>query len=266
MASPLLLRSSRGSTLTPVGALMLERAEEILALSDRALSDAREFANMGRTRLRFGAFPTGAARLLPGVATRLRDVGIELDAVLEEIAPLVTRINQRTLDAALVYTASGHQLPFRSEVHTLPLLADPLLLALPMNHPATPLPRFNTAALLALHDTPWVFSATPGDTLDAVVREAFATHRFDIAVQTDDYAVALGMVSAGLGVGLVPTLAAVNVPENVALRPIDDERFAREILLAVPGGRPDRVPAIKQLIEALRKTIDALTHAAHERS
>ena len=258
VGAPLTSRSSRGSALTPAGALMLERGSEILALSNRALADVREFAKVGKVRLRFGSFPTAAARLLPGVAQRLRDVGIELDAVLEEVAPLVARVNQRTLDAALVYTASGYSLPFRHGVHTVQLLTDPLLLALPSHHPAAARRGFDAAALLELDDSRWVFGATPGDTLDDVVRDAFAGRRFEIAVRTDDYSVALGMVAAGLGIGLVPQLAAANAPEGVELRPIDDPRFAREILLAASGDRGEPSPAVRQLAEAVRRTIETL--------
>lgn len=260
VGSPLLTRSTRGSTLTAAGALLLERGGEILALADRALTDAREFAQVGREKLRFGSFPTAAARLLPAIAARLRDVGIELDAVLEEIAPLVAQVNQRTLDAALVYTASGTALPFRPEVQTVHLLTDPLLLALPAAHPAARRSSIDAVGLLALSDASWVFSATPGDTLDDVVRDVFAAagQPFQVSVRTDDYAVALGMVAAGLGVGLVPRLATEHVPPGVELRPIDDPRFAREILLAAPitaGGIP---PAVRQLIEAVRRAIASL--------
>ncbi len=260
VGSPMVTRSTRGTTLTAAGNLLLERGTHILALADRALTDVREFSQIGRTRLRFGSFPTAAARLLPGITERLAEVGIELDAVLEEIAPLVASVNQRTLDAALVYTASGYELPFRAEVHTTHLLTDPLLLALPKQHPAARRRSFDVAGLLELSDSSWVFSATPGDTLDDVVRDVFADAGlpFEVAVRTDDYSVALGMVAAGLGVGLVPQLATGHVPDGVQLRPIDDPRFAREILLAASGsgGRPS--PAIRQLTEAVRRAIDAL--------
>src|SRR5690606_11390366 len=106
--SELTSRSTRGSRLTIAGQLMHERGEEILALSDRALTDVRDLAQLGHVRLRFGIFPTAAARLLPGIATRLTELGIELDATLEEIMPLVSGVNQHTIDAALVYTASGY--------------------------------------------------------------------------------------------------------------------------------------------------------------
>lgn len=260
VGSPLLVRSTRGSTLTAAGRLLLERGTEILSLSERALTDAREFAQVGRARLRFGSFPTAAARLLPGIAARLREVGIELDAVLEEISPLVASVNQRSLDAALVYTASGYRLPFRADVHTTHVLTDPLLLALPARHPAAGRPSFDAAGLLSLSDSSWVFSATPGDTLDDVVRDEFAAagRPFEVAVRTDDYAVALGMVAAELGVGLVPRLATDRVPAGVVLRPLDDPRFAREILLAAPASAAEPPPAVRQLAEAVRRAIAAL--------
>ncbi|MBO1900869.1 LysR family transcriptional regulator [Leucobacter weissii] len=256
---PLTERSARGSTLTAAGGLMLERGSEILALSERALADVREFAKVGRTRLRFGSFPTAAARLLPSIVKRLGEVGIELDAVLEEIAPLVARVNQHTLDAALVYTAPGYPLPFRTGVHTTHLLTDPLLLALPADHGSAGRERFTLEALLDLDDSPWVYGATPGDTLDEVITDAFADagRRFEVAIRTDDYSVALGMVAAGMGVGMVPQLAAEHIPPGTVLRPIDDPRFAREILLAATGPHPS--PAVRQLAEAVRRTIAALS-------
>jgi DNA-binding transcriptional LysR family regulator len=255
IGAPLTSRTNRGSSLTPAGSLMLERGNAILALSERALADVREFAKVGRVRLRFGSFPTAAARILPSIAHRLREVGIELDAVLEEISPLVSRMNQHTLDAALVYTASGYHLPFRHDIHTLPLLTDPLMLALPTDHPAAHRTSFDAEALLSLADSRWVFSSTPGDTLDDVVRDVFTGSRFEVAVRTDDYSVALGMVAAGMGIGLIPRLAAVNVPEGVALKQIDDARFAREILLATVGSDAETSPAIRQLIEAVRRSL-----------
>ncbi|MGK0721519.1 LysR family transcriptional regulator [Leucobacter sp. W1478] len=260
VGSVLVTRSTRGSTLTAAGLLLLDRGGEILALSDRALTDVREFAQVGRTKLRFGSFPTAAARLLPAIAARLREVGIELDAVLEEISPLVSQVNQRTLDAALVYTASGYALPFRSDVHTTHLLTDPLLLALPAQHPAARQARVDAEGLISLSDSSWVFSATPGDTLDDVVRDVFADAGlpFHVAVRTDDYSVALGMVAADLGVGLVPRLATEHVPAGVVLRPIDDPRFAREILLATPASPAGPSPAVRQLAEAVRRAIATL--------
>lgn len=261
----LLSRSSRGSTLTMAGSLMLERGIEILSLSERALVDVRDLSQLGRIRLRFGTFPTAAAQLLPQIASRLSEIGVELDTVLEEVTPLVTRINQRELDAALLYTAGGYELPFRADVHTTHVLRDPLLLAIPRTHPLAETRIIDHAALLTLAKEPWVLGATPGDTMDDIVRDVFseAGLEIDVAIRSDDFSVVLGLVAAGMVIGLVPRLAAATLPAGVVIRPIDDSRFAREIVLAAPGEGPGRQPpvAVRQLADAVRRSIAAIPEA-----
>ncbi|RGE23796.1 LysR family transcriptional regulator [Leucobacter sp. wl10] len=260
VGADLTVRSTRGSRLTAAGGLMLERGHEILGLAERALTDVRDLAQLGRIRLRFGTFPTAASRLLPGIAGRVAELGIELDTTLEELAPLVTRVNQHTLDAALVYAAGGYQLPFRSEVHTTHLFTDPMLLALPAAHPAAEHRSFDHEALLSLAGDSWVMGSTPGDTLDDLVHEVFQAegHRIEVAIRTDDYSVVLGLVAAGMAVALVPSLVGNQHAEGVVLRPIDDPRFARELLLAAPAGPGGPSAAVRQLAEAVRRSISAL--------
>ncbi|MEJ6490045.1 LysR family transcriptional regulator [Leucobacter sp. USCH14] len=260
VGTDLTTRSTRGSKLTTAGSLMLERGGEMLSLADRALTDVRDLAQLGKIRLRFGTFPTAASRLLPGIASRVAELGIELDATLEELAPLITRINQHTLDAALVYAAGGYRLPFRSEVHTTHLFTDPMLLALPASHPAAAQPSFDRRSLLALAGDSWVMGSTPGDTLDDLVREVFESEgmQVNVAIRTDDYSVVLGLIAAGMAVALVPSLVSFNPPDGVALRPIDDPLFARELLLAAPAGPGGPSAAVRQLAEAVRRSIGAL--------
>ena len=260
VGTDLTTRSTRGSKLTTAGSLMLERGDEMLSLADRALTDVRDLAQLGKIRLRFGTFPTAASRLLPGIASRVAELGIELDATLEELAPLITRINQHTLDAALVYAAGGYRLPFRSEVHTTHLFTDPMLLALPASHPAAAQSSFDRRSLLTLAGDSWVMGSTPGDTLDDLVREVFESEgmQVNVAIRTDDYSVVLGLIAAGMAVALVPSLVSFNPPEGVALRPIDDPLFARELLLAAPAGPGGPSAAVRQLAEAVRRSIGAL--------
>ncbi|WP_245907407.1 LysR family transcriptional regulator [Leucobacter massiliensis] len=260
VGADLTVRSTRGSRLTTAGTLMLERGEEILGLAERALTDVRDLSQLGRVRLRFGTFPTAASRLLPGIASRVAELGIELDATLEELAPLVTRVNQHTLDAALVYAAGGYRLPFRSEVHTTHLFSEPMLVALPESHPLARLSSLDEADLLSLAHESWVMGSTPGDTLDDLVREVFqaAGHQLQVAIRTDDYSVVLGLVAAGMAVALVPSLASNHPPEGVALRPLTGSRFTRELLLAAPAGPGGPSAAVRQLAEAVRRSISAL--------
>lgn len=261
VGTPLLLRSTRGSALTSAGTLMVERAAEILGLAERAVTDTQELANLGRVRVRFGIFPTAAARLLPDIVSRLGLVGVELDASLEEVSPLVTGVNRRELDAALVYTAGGYQLPFRAEVHTTPVLSEPLLLVLPQGHRFAEQEHISHEDLLSLAGDPWVLGATAGDTMDDAVRDVFqaAGLELNVAMRSDDFSVVQGLVAAGMVIGLVPELALITRRDDIVAKPIVGASFTREIVLAAQGEGPGKQPpaAVRQLAEAIRRSVQA---------
>ncbi|MGW9021992.1 LysR family transcriptional regulator [Leucobacter chromiiresistens] len=266
IGSPVLERSTRGSTPTPVGVLVLDRGEEILTLSDRALRDARDLAQMGRARLRFGTFPTAAAKLLPSIVSQVSDLGIEIDAVLEEVGPLIAHVNNRTLDAALLYSVPGYEVPLRPDIATTEVLRDPLLLALPEDHPLADRASFDRAALLTLHGERWLLGTSRHDPMDSVLVDAFAEagRELEVAIRTDDFQVMLGMIAAGMVIGLVAKLAAGPTHPGVVLRPIDDPAFARSVLLAAPteGGGEGPSTAARQLAAAIRNAVARSEHPA----
>ncbi|WP_336661013.1 LysR family transcriptional regulator [Leucobacter sp. USHLN153] len=285
IGAPVLARSKRGSTLTPVGVLVLDRGEEILSLSDRALRDARDLAQMGRTRLTFGTFPTAAAKLLPSIVSQVSDLGIEIDAVLEEVGPLVAHVNDRTLDAALLYSVPGYEVPVRADIVTTEVLRDPLMLALPEGHPLADRASIDRETLLSLHTERWLFGAGREDPIDVIVADAFAEagYEVDVAIRTDDFQVMLGMVAAGMVIGLLARLAAGPTHHGVVLVPIDDPAFVRTVLLAAPrasgagsgagagtgaggavGGSTPAQPstAVRQLAVAIRTAVARAEHPA----
>jgi DNA-binding transcriptional LysR family regulator len=51
------------------------------------------------------------------------------------VQPLIADLNLGELDATLVYSVPGYELPFRSHVVTTEVHRDPLMLALPEGHP-----------------------------------------------------------------------------------------------------------------------------------
>ncbi|WP_295013733.1 LysR family transcriptional regulator [uncultured Microbacterium sp.] len=265
VGAPVLVRSPRGSRLTPVGMLLWERAQEILTLSDRAVRDARELAQLGHVRVRFAMFPTAAALVLPTVVARMNDVGIDVDAVLEEGPSLVDRVNRGEADAVLVYTVPGYALPFRPHVATQEVHRDPLLLALPAEHPLAMRSSIDLAALLTLHGERWIFAAAPDDPMDTIVIDAFAEagHAIEAAIRTDDFQVMQGMIAARMAVGLLPRLAATGSHPGVVLRPLDDPAFVRSILVATAGeGGARRHPAaVRRLVSAVRDGFGARAHA-----
>lgn len=232
----LLHRSTRGSTLTPAGEMMLDRANRILSLSNRALHDVRDQAQSGLTRLKFGTFPTAASVLLPSIVDRSKKAGLHIDSTLEEVSQLVTHVNQHDHDAVLLYSVPGYDLPFGPDIRTTEVFREPLQLALPASHPLAERDSIDVATLVELSDENWLLGATRDDPIDTVVVDAFkaAGHQLEVEFRTDDYSVMLGMIAAEMVVGLVPLMASKGHHPGVALLSISDPAFARSILLATP--------------------------------
>ncbi len=262
VGTPLLRRTTRGSTLTPAGMMMLEQGNRILNLSERALKDVRAHAATGATRLQFGAFPTAAAFLLPSIVGLAKEEGIHIQSTLEEFGQLVSHVNRHEYDVVLVYSVPGYDLPFATDIQTTEVFQDPLHLALPESHPLAVREPIDVETLLTLDEENWLFGSTPDDPMDLVVIDAFraAGHELEVAFRTDDFSVMLGMIAAGMVIGLVPKMAAGNAPAGVVLRPIADPRFARSLLLAAPSvGAGKEPPAVVNRFAAVVR--QAITEA-----
>jgi DNA-binding transcriptional LysR family regulator len=72
-----------------------------------------------------------------------------------------------------------------------------------------------------------------------------------IGYETDNFTAVLGMVSAGLGVALIPSLALAvsTLPPDVVIRPTANHDHRTIHLVAAPGS--DQVPAIAAAASAI---------------
>lgn len=252
VGAPLLRRTTRGSTLTPEGEVLLLRGRQILNDADAALDEARRLARHARSRLRFGLVPTVAARFLPAIAHTLTSNDVDPSAVLEENPVLLQRISDRELDAALVYRVAGYPLPLSSEIRVTKLYSDPLLLALPSNHPMAERSSIDLDALRQLREESWVFGTTDTDPLDDLVRDALADDPRPVrsVIRTEDYSVLLGVVASELSIGVLSSLwvDVGKVPPGVVLRPFADRKFTRDIVMLTPQRPLDTVGLIRSAV------------------
>jgi DNA-binding transcriptional LysR family regulator len=77
--------------------------------------------------------------------------------------------------------------------------------------------------------------------------------RVDAAgLTSDDYTVIMALVQAGLGVSLIPRLAAEQLAAEVRLHPVADLHLTRTVSVAVRSGSGGD-PAIAALVLALRR-------------
>jgi len=247
---PLLEREGRGVRLTEAARRLVAHTEVILADLERAEADLAATGTAVRGTVRVGAFPTAARALVPPAAGAVRRAHPDVRVVLVEGEPHATlpALRLGDLDAAVVHRYD--LLPAREDpgVEVRELLVDPLWVALPPGDPAAgPGP----VRLADLRDRRWIGGA-PDTSCYAVVIQACALAGYRPAVDfhSNDFAVVLALVEAGLGVALVPGLALAGTATGAAFRPVGELPLSRRVLAAVRAGSAS-APAVAAVLDAL---------------
>jgi DNA-binding transcriptional LysR family regulator len=144
-------RSSRGVTLTDVGAVLLREARPVLARADRAVEAVRRAARGEQGELRVGFLSTVANYLMPPVvrAFRERHPGVALHTEDLTIAALVAALRDGTLDAGL------SRPPRVDDLATEVVLREPVAAVLPEGHRLAGRAELTLADLA---DEPWVLT------------------------------------------------------------------------------------------------------------
>ncbi|MEU9104089.1 LysR substrate-binding domain-containing protein [Streptomyces xanthophaeus] len=249
-------RGPRGAALTELGEALLPHAEAVLERLRYAELEVRDLAERGARTLHIGTFPTAGALLLAPAVKRLHQQGVHISLTEGELPLLLRRLRARELQAALVFSQPGDRLDLHDAFELHPLLADPLLLVMPQDHPCAALDR---VPLTALRDTAWVGAADPHDPCDRVLAWACAQQGFEPvhAMRTDDYAVVQGLVAAGTGVALVPRLALGAPRADLVVRPLAGPELTREISVVVLHSTAAR--SAQELVSALLEQAALIT-------
>lgn len=252
LGAPVVDRARTGVILTPVGEEALRRATVILNEAEELVEAAKNAGQPLTGRFRLGVIPTIAPFLLPKALPLLRQRYPKLRLFLREdlTQRLIGELKAGRLDAALI------ALPFETQgLEWAHISDDELLAAVPADHPlarqasATPeaLEREN---LILLEDghclREHALSACRLNPPRGVVgEEPFAATSLPTLVQ---------MVGSGLGVTFLPQMAVsagLASGANVAVRPIEADHPAREIVVAWRAGSNRRAEG-RLLAETLK--------------
>ena len=259
LGTRLLERDARGVAPTRAGAALLRHAETLLDAARRAEAEVRAEAGLHVPRVRIGAFTTAAAGLVPMALRELRaarpDVQPQLRIIEDEAA--VEEVVAGRLDVVLLIASPLAPLDVRDGIEVEEVYDDPMLVALPAAHPSA---RRAAVELAELRDDPWLLTEVGGTCEDSnIVRRACADAGFTPAVhfESEDYQALLGLTASGMGVTVIPSLAALSVPRDVVVRPVAGHRPSRSIHAAVRAGR--REPEVDAALDALRIAARRLT-------
>jgi LysR family hydrogen peroxide-inducible transcriptional activator len=253
LGAPVVDRARTGVILTPVGEEALRRATVILNEAEELVEAAKNAGQPLTGRFRLGVIPTIAPFLLPGALPLLRDRFPKLRLFLREdlTQRLIAELKAGRLDAALI------ALPFEmGGLEWAHVADDELLAALPADHPLALLKSTSPEAmeqenLILLEDGHCLREhALAACRLNpprmGAGEEPFAATSLPTLVQ---------MVGSGLGVTFLPQMAvSAGLAEaaNVAVRPIDADHPAREIVVAWRAGSNRRAEG-KLLAEVLKE-------------
>jgi len=244
----LVTRAAQGARLTEAGQVLVRHAEVIFAALDDAENELRAVLGLEAGRLRLATFSSAAANIVPLAIARFRDAHPGVELIVEMIEPeeSIPRLRSGELDIALTNDIESRPGEALERVH---LFDDPMYVALPRGHRLAEHPNLR---LRDLSDEPWMLGTTASCPDAAMFKRACHAAGFEprIAFENDDYHAILGFVAAGVGIALIPDLAARAAREDVDIRSLGARAPVRKVAAALPAGY--RSPAAEAMLEILR--------------
>jgi DNA-binding transcriptional LysR family regulator len=223
-------RHARGVRPTEAGRIVARHATAVLESLESARSELRDLGLHTAARVRLGAFSTATAALVPRAIVLATQRNPLLDVRLREgtTPRLLTALTRRRIDLAVL---SGHfEVPGGVEV--IPLLDDALYVAVPQGHR---LAQHASVPVSALRDERWIVGSEESPT-SLLGAWNSALWQPVVAHVARDWVTKLGLVSAGLGVTIVPGLAVSALPATISVVRIEDPAAVRRTVVAhIPG-------------------------------
>jgi DNA-binding transcriptional LysR family regulator len=210
----------------------------------------RASSGVHATVVRVGSFSTAAGGLVPMAFQELRAAqpSLELKLKITEPEDAVEDVCRDRLDIGLVLDSEVAPFSAPAGTEVVEVFLDPMFVLLPAGHP---LARRPSVPLELLRNEQWLLPAVGGTCEDSnIVRRACSRAGFDPLVhyETDDYQALQGLTASGMGVALIPSLAAQTIRSDIVIRPVEGEAPTRRILAVV---RPDRAAAVDAALDAL---------------
>ncbi|MCT2584163.1 LysR family transcriptional regulator [Actinophytocola gossypii] len=262
VAATLFDRVPRGVRLTDEGRCLLGHADAVLDRLDAARRDLAALREVDSGRLRIGAFATAEAVLVPRAMAAFRAAHPRVELSLSDglSATQEARLRAGELDVAVLSVPTGQTANPPDGLALRHLLDDPPLVALPTGHR---LAARHTIRLTELAEESWIAGSTAvEDTLiGACLRSGF---RPAVRYVVGEWTAKQGLVAAGLGVTLVPGLAATALRQDVLVKRLRAEELTPRRVYAATAERVPPAPArfldhLAASATELRRELAALT-------
>jgi len=249
----LLERTKRRVALSGPGSAFLEEARRTLASAEQAVRAARRASAGEVGRLRVGYVDLAMWGSLPSILRLYADRYPEVTLSLTELhrEPQRDALLRGELDVGFLTLKDGDT-ALEGEL----VVADPLLVALPDDHPAG---RRKRVPIGDLAEEPWVTFPAELKTLyldltfAACAQAGFAPR---VVQETSQLHTLTALVSAGVGVTLVPSVVARAERAGVAFRPLTGKAPRLPLHVVWPAGR--LAPTGRSFVDVVRKVPHSL--------
>ncbi|MHC9237069.1 LysR family transcriptional regulator [Pseudooceanicola sp. 502str34] len=242
-------RSRSQIRLTQAGEVFLERARDLVDRLDSAYREARLIGQGGAGRLRIAFVGSATHGPLPTLIKSYRshypDVDLSLSAMNN--AELERALVQQDIDIAVARPALKIE-----DLRSVPLIEEPLMLALPDNSPLAT--RSAAVSLPELEGETFVlYPRRPRPSFADDVLQCCALNGFTPRNQAfaQDYQTAISLVSVGVGLSVVPRSVSQVSRPGVAFRPFTGENPGTR--LTIHARLDNRRPHVLNFFDVLRR-------------
>ncbi|GAB3165302.1 LysR family transcriptional regulator [Amycolatopsis stemonae] len=241
-------RHARGVRPSPAGALLVRHATTALAVVDTAEQELAGLRDRLAGRLSIGVFPAAAAVLVPRALAVLRTRHPGLVVTLDEGATpaLLARLRGGRTEVVVIGVGDGLPGYDLDGLHQDVLTEDDLRVAVPAGHR---LARRGHAGVADLRNETWIVGRGGRGEPQFGAWPTLEEPRVGHAVRS--WTTRLGLVAAGLGIALLPGVAAASVPAGVEVVSVEDPAWRGRSAVVVT--RPDRSAGAAALVDALRE-------------
>lgn len=220
-ATALVERSNRGVVLTSAGRLLAQRAGDILDLVRNAFDEVDVASSRHETQLVVAAFPTAITEMVLPIRDQLAP-SIRLTIVDAESEHALRAVTSREADAAII-DGYAHQLHHRpADLERQLLRSEAIQL---VTRPGRTARSFEEYA-----EADWVV-AGPGSPIGHAFRQLCHGAGFvpKVIAETDDHRVTFDIIRTCDAVSLLPELALIGLPDDLAIADDVDVPLRRRI-------------------------------------
>ena len=244
----LFVREGRNVRLTPIGEVFLNHVEEAMKVLDKAKREVDEFLDPEQGTVRIG-FPSSMANYtLPTTISAFREKhpNVKFKFRQGSYHYLIDAVITGKVDMALIGPLPKENNKVKGEI----LFLEKIVALLPEDHP---LANQNQIKLNQLRNDPFVLFPE-GFGLHDLVVNACRQNGFepDVAFEGKDIDAIKGLVSAGLGVTLIPEISLIDSKPRAAKKVfIVDPEVTRNVGIITPSDR-DLLPTEKVFYDFLK--------------